>query len=59
MLPKERPCDSCIHKRVCVAREKFDGIEVKVPHEFFQVNISCSQYVELKVERTTKVIGGV
>lgn len=58
MLPKERPCDSCSHKRVCAAREKFDEIEVKVPHEFFKVKITCTQYLEMRAESKPKVIGG-
>lgn len=44
MLPKERPCDTCNHKRVCEAKGKFDEIDVSVTHPFFKVKIVCEQY---------------
>ena len=57
MLPKERPCDSCMHKRVCEARNRYEEIDVKIPHEFFKVKITCKEYIEQKAEQV-KVIGG-
>lgn len=44
MLPKEKPCERCIHKRVCEAKGKYDEIDVKVTHQFFKVKIECSQF---------------
>lgn len=44
MLPTERPCDSCIHKKVCEASKKFDEINVSVTHPFFKAKIECSEY---------------
>ena len=57
MLPKEKPCENCIHKRVCEAKGKFDEIDVKITHPFFSVKIECSQF-EVQTNKQAKVIGG-
>ena len=56
MLPKERPCDTCIHRKVCEARNRYDEIDIKITHPFFQVRIECSQFEASKPR--PKVIGG-
>lgn len=56
MLPKERPCETCIHKKVCEAKGKYDEIDVKVTHPFFSVKIECSQFEMQKP--ATRIIGG-
>lgn len=44
MLPNEKPCDNCIHKRVCEASKKFDEINVHITHPFFKARIECTEY---------------
>ena len=56
MLPKEKPCDRCIHKNVCEARNKYEEIDIKISHPFFTAKIVCSQFEENKPK--PKVIGG-
>lgn len=46
MLPKEKPCDKCIHKGVCEAKNKYEEIDIKITHKFFEAKITCSQFVE-------------
>lgn len=55
MLPKEKPCDRCIHKNVCEARNKYEDIDIKITHPFFTAKIVCSQFQENKP--TPKIIG--
>ncbi len=43
MLPK-KPCDNCIHKKVCEATKKFDEINVSVTHPFFKARIECTEF---------------
>ena len=57
MLPKEKPCDRCIHRKVCEAKNKYEEIDVKVTHPFFKVKIECSEFEEVKQEPVTKIIG--
>ena len=57
MLPKEKPCDRCIHRKVCEAKGKYEEIDVKVTHQFFKVKIECSEFEEVKQEPVTKIIG--
>ena len=56
MLPKEKPCDKCIHNKVCEAKNKYDEIDIKITHQFFTTKIECSQFEESKPR--PKVIGG-
>lgn len=42
MLPNERPCDNCIHKKVCEATKKFD--EINITHPFFKAKIECTEF---------------
>ena len=56
MLPKEKPCDRCIHRKVCESKGKYEEIDIKVTHPFFNVRIECSQFEESKPR--PKVIGG-
>ena len=44
MLPNERPCENCIHKKVCEATKKFDEINVQMPHPFFKAKIECIEF---------------
>lgn len=44
MLPNEKPCNECIHKRVCEASKKFDEINVQVTHPFFKAKIECIEF---------------
>lgn len=44
MLPNEKPCENCIHKRVCEASKKFDEINVTVSHPFFKARIECTEF---------------
>ena len=44
MLPNEKPCDNCIHKRVCEASKKFDEINVQITHPFFKAKIECIEF---------------
>lgn len=44
MLPDERPCITCMHKKVCEASKKFDEIDVTITHPFFKAKIVCSEY---------------
>ena len=59
MLPKERPCDTCIHRKVCEAKSKYDEINVTVTHAFFTVKVECSQYFEAKPEPKTRIVGEI
>ncbi len=43
MLPN-KPCDNCIHKKVCEASKKFDEIDVKITHPFFKARIECTEF---------------
>ena len=43
MLP-EKPCEKCIHKKVCEATKKFDEINVNITHPFFRAKIECSEF---------------
>ena len=56
MLPKEKPCERCIHKNVCEARNKYEEIDIKVSHPFFTAKIVCSQFQENTTQRP-KLIG--
>jgi len=56
MLPKEKPCDKCIHRNVCEARAKFEEIDIKITHQFFKAKIECTQFEESRPK--PKVIGG-
>lgn len=58
MLPKEKPCENCIHRKVCEATKRFQEIEVKVTHPFFIVKVDCSQFEEKRIETKTKIRGG-
>ena len=55
MLPKEKPCEKCIHKNVCEARNKYEDIDIKITHPFFTAKIVCSQFQENKP--TPRIIG--
>lgn len=44
MLPSKKPCDDCIHKKVCEATKKFDEINIEVTHPFFEAKIECREY---------------
>ena len=44
MLPSERPCENCIHRKVCEASKKFDEITVTVSHPFFKARIECTEF---------------
>ena len=46
MLPKEKPCERCIHKKVCEAKGKYEEIDIKVTHPFFKVKVECTQFEE-------------
>ena len=56
MLPKGKPCDRCIHNKVCEAKNKYDEIDIKITHPFFTAKIECSQFEESNPR--PKVIGG-
>jgi len=56
VLPKEKPCDKCIHRNVCEARVKFEEIDIKITHQFFKAKIECTQFEESRPK--PKVIGG-
>jgi len=56
MLPKERPCDTCNHRKVCEARNRYDEIDIKITHPFFKVRVECSQFEPSKPR--PRVIGG-
>lgn len=56
MLPN-KPCDNCIHKKVCEASKKFDEIDVKVTHPFFKARIECTEFQSKPVIKTPRVIG--
>lgn len=43
MLPN-KPCEHCIHKKVCEASKKFDEIDVKITHPFFKARIDCTEF---------------
>lgn len=45
MLPNERPCENCIHKKVCEATKKFDEINIELPHPFFKAKIECIEFI--------------
>lgn len=44
MLPNKKPCENCIHKKVCEATKKFDEINVTVTHPFFKAQIECTEF---------------
>lgn len=54
MLPKGKPCDRCIHNKVCEAKNKYDEIDIKITHPFFTARIECSQF---EPEAQKKIIG--
>ena len=44
MLPNEKPCENCIHKKVCEATKKFEEINIEVTHPFFKAKIECTEF---------------
>ena len=58
MLPNEKPCNDCIHKRVCEASKKFDEINVSVTHPFFKARIECVEF-QHKPEAFIKKADGI
>ncbi len=57
MLPKEKPCETCIHKKVCEAKAKYEEINISITHPFFRAKIECTEY-EAETIKTPKMIGG-
>ena len=55
MLPNKKPCENCIHKKVCEATKKFDEINVTVTHPFFKAQIECTEFREGLVKKSESI----
>lgn len=45
----ERPCNTCIHKGICIAEEEFENFTVENVHPFMTISIKCKQFIPKRV----------
>ena len=55
MLPN-KPCENCIHKKVCEASKKFDEIDIKITHPFFKAMIECTEFQSVRLVPKSETI---
>lgn len=39
------PCETCLHNKVCSAKEEVSKTEIKTPHPFLKITLKCSEYL--------------
>jgi hypothetical protein len=40
----KKPCESCIHNKVCSAKRAFEETEVKTTHPYVKVTLECTEF---------------
>ena len=58
MIPKEYPCDTCIHNKVCAVITCFKETEVKTTHPYIMVKLECTEYFK-KINEPKKEVAPV